>query len=73
VFVTLHQTDILPCLPGSIQITDAHKIESFFLESEANFLGLSYSKLSKFTSLVTLDDSLKIGECLTMPHKPEID
>ena len=71
--VPLHHADVLPGLPGAIQVTDTDKVELLVLEAQTNLLRLLNAELSQLAAAVPLNNSLEIRESLPVPYQPEID
>ena len=71
--VSLHHADVLPGLPGAIQVTDTDKVELLVLEAQTNLLRLFNAELSQLAAAVPLNNSLEICESLPVPYQPEIN
>ena len=71
--VPLHHADVLPGLPGAIQVTDTDKVELLVLEAQSNLLRLLNAELRQLAAAVPLNNSLEIRESLPVPYQPEVD
>ena len=71
--IPLHHADVLPSLPGAVEVTDADEVELLVLEAKANLFRLLYSELGQLAAAVPLDDSVEVRKSLPVPHQPEID